>query len=244
MRTGCVQRLRVPRAQAAGQRGGWVLAAAVAGSVLACPCALGERSRSCTDCHRFEAALSHPVDIRASMAIPAQLPLENGRVTCVTCHEAGPGHPDGSERVLLRTGATGSGLCAQCHQPKSDRSGSHATGIAMRAHLKTGPDADSWTEQESRSCVECHDGAMAGDPGIPGIGGAGQGHPVGVKYGSHVQRPSAGGALVNVAALDPRLRLANQQVTCSTCHSPYSRQPRMLVMSNLRSKLCMSCHVE
>ena len=50
--------------------------------------------------------------------------------------------------------------------------------------------------------------------------------------------------LVDAARLDGRIRLFDQAVGCGSCHSVYSMQPKLLVTSNLRSRLCLSCHVE
>jgi predicted CXXCH cytochrome family protein len=54
--------------------------------------------------------------------------------------------------------------------------------------------------------------------------------------------PLADGPLVPQSALDPRIRLFDNKVTCGSCHSSYSDQDHELVMSNLGSKLCLGCH--
>jgi len=42
--------------------------------------------------------------------------------------------------------------------------------------------------------------------------------------------------------LDERIRLFDSRVGCGTCHSLYSKRAALLVMSNSRSNLCLSCH--
>ena len=207
------------------------------------------QTRDCASCHRFEAALSHPVDLRPSMAIPASLPLENGRITCQTCHDAGPGHSAGSGGVALRVTGLAGGICMACHQRSTDPESAHATGMSMRAHLRsTKARDDGLLDPESQSCIACHDGTAAADTGVGSRGHdrieAEQSHPIGVRYTAQRSSRRGDGALVPANALDPRLRLFGQAVGCGTCHSLYSRQDKHLVMSNLKSRLCLSCHVE
>ena len=95
--------------------GGGVVNAAVSGTMA--PHLTGEQ---CIRCHKVEAGFSHPVDMVPTMTIPAGLPLENGRVTCLTCHEDTPeahtqsrkGEHPGS---MLRMGLDETVLCGECH---------------------------------------------------------------------------------------------------------------------------------
>ena len=42
----------------------------------------------CTACHRHAGQSSHPVDMKPSFALPADMPLdERGLMTCATCHD-------------------------------------------------------------------------------------------------------------------------------------------------------------
>ena len=66
-------------------------------------------------------------------------------------------------------------------------------------------------------------------------------HPVGVRYRRDAGRRS-GSPLVPLDAVDPRIRLFDDRVGCGSCHSPYSTRDDQLVMSNERSRLCLSCH--
>ena len=198
-------------------------------------------ARTCAQCHDQTLGISHPVDVRPSMAIPAGFPLENGRLVCTTCHQSEPsGKPmDGS--MLRNPGAAM--LCAQCHAstPRSGPEG-HA-GTLVKAHpgalggtVARGATVQS-LDDESRQCMSCHDGNVAPDAGRHLAGGILESemlrdHPVGVAYRSAgVRRSDA--RLKPMERLDPRVRLFGGTVGCGSCHSVYSKQPSLLVTSNL-----------
>jgi predicted CXXCH cytochrome family protein len=43
--------------------------------------------------------------------------------------------------------------------------------------------------------------------------------------------------------MDPRIWLFEGRVGCGSCHSPFAGGEALLVMSNVGSRLCLSCHV-
>jgi hypothetical protein len=206
----------------------------------------------CTSCHEIDPLFSHPVGVVPSMLVPTHLPLEDGRITCVTCHDydhfrkAATG-PDEGSALLRSPGRQGPAFCSQCHFGKEpDRKTMHATA-AGRAHLlrpdrrvERARDADSKTP--SRKCLSCHDGTIASDATSRSAWarfGAG-GHPVDVVYQGRTARARRN--LRPVAFVDARIRLANGRVGCEACHSLYSQRKGLLVMSNRGSRLCGSCH--
>lgn len=208
---------------------------------------------SCTTCHRMEPLFSHPVGVRPHMPIPQHLPLQGGLMTCGTCHVADANHRRGSG-AMLRSPTT-SGLCAECHLKTGDGSATaHAAGLG-RAHLEskgwfdrsTSSSPHAVLDSESKSCIGCHDGSAAGDAGAhaaePAAGSEPSGHPIGVPYQWNARRDGETG-LVAPTHLDPRVRLFGRQIGCGSCHSVYSPQRNHLVMSNLQSRLCLSCHIE
>lgn len=157
-------------------------------------------------------------------------------------------------------------FCAQCHSGQAlTRQSMHPTGLD-RAHLSwrlppLGSNKIASTRQRqantvslptddgSRSCVTCHDGSVATDAtgrgGSSGFGHSdGGSHPYGIPYqralSSH--RNTSDMSLRPANTLNTRIRLFNGQVGCQSCHSPYSTQRGLLVMSNDSSKLCLSCH--
>jgi predicted CXXCH cytochrome family protein len=218
-------------------------------------------SDRCLTCHRIDAIYSHPVEIIPVSPPPADLPLFQGRMTCVTCHEydvldSSHGR-DSRGRSWLRGRGAPSELCLDCHEASHRTSADlHAVNLA-RAHLhwpagNLGPEprpaAGGQLDPESTSCLTCHDGSVAlgvdehtSSSLMMRTGAIGAGHPVGVEYDDSGSRWS-GAPLVPLSRLDSRIRLVGRQVACGSCHSPYSALEADLVMSNFRSALCLSCH--
>ncbi len=203
-------------------------------------------SDSCLKCHQVDPLFSHPIDVIPKVGMRSNLPLREGRMTCMTCHyEPGPDHAiQGRARAtgdaLLRTGAASELLCMECHI--ADSTSKHGAGIG-KAHLawpgRKPAAIINELDTESQNCLTCHDGATASAVSTrptPGAGVFGNSHPVGVNY-------SRGPAQTVAAQVrDSRIRLFEGTVGCGSCHSPYSRQPGQLVMSNFKSALCLSCH--
>lgn len=201
------------------------------------------RTSSCVECHRFSSVLSHPTGVRPSMKIPEDLPLVGGEIACVTCHDASADHGSTHTKVGVRRG--GNGLCSRCHAA-SDGFG-HASAGGMLAHLRSdsvGSRFMDGVDAESSSCLSCHDGAMASGGEVHALGvGASNTHPMGPRARLDSSMATEG-RLVDPSSLDGRVRLFGKAVGCGSCHSVYARSANMLVMSNLRSRLCLSCHVE
>ncbi|MCX5690013.1 MAG: hypothetical protein NTV94_09575 [Planctomycetota bacterium] len=208
----------------------------------------------CDACHAFDSGFSHPTGVVPSMNVPQNLPLVDGRVSCLTCHTDDAARPHGSHTSgrseMLREGTSAAGLCSSCHQPGQGAKRGHHGSDLVRAHLQTA----TWKaapsgamDAESRSCVACHDGSMAKDAGGHGMSGATLGssgdHPIAVAYRSKPATHTEDEVrLVNMGALDRRVRLFDRTVGCGSCHSVYSGRQDLLVMPNIRSQLCLSCH--
>lgn len=204
----------------------------------------------CVECHRFDAGLTHPVQVVPSMATPKTFPLEAGRVTCVTCHDAGPRHATDHTRVGIRGGETPS-MCVQCHQGASPKTKAIHTVAVQRAHfvpesrvrtLSTALSLDT----ESKDCMGCHDGTAASEAGSHSVRSndldTPSDHPIGVPMRTTERTRRGDFKLANAGSLDRRVRLFNGNLGCGSCHSVYSKQPAELVMSNQKSKLCLTCH--
>lgn len=191
------------------------------------------------------------------MAVPDSLPLENGRVGCVTCHDeqALDGHEArrGVGNPQLRFEAGVGALCTECHQSsESNRIQGHATGL-RRAHLekrskKSAPASRPSLDSESQICLQCHDGTTAPDTVAHAEGRTltepGSDHPVGVAYdASRARERGLEASLVNEGKLSSRIRLFDGTVGCGSCHSVYSGTKDLLVMSNFKSGLCLACHL-
>jgi len=105
-------------------------------------------------------------------------------------------------------------------------------------------------------CIGCHDGTV----GTSTIGsshallaGVREGfdmpagfvwrdHPIGVRY------PARRGGYRPAAFVEAKgkMRLPDGRIECVTCHDPHNRSgfPKMLVMTNRRSALCLNCHLK
>ncbi|MCL4222259.1 MAG: hypothetical protein KJZ65_12915 [Phycisphaerales bacterium] len=218
---------------------------------------------NCNGCHVPSATFSHPVNVRANMQVPSSLPLQNGTMTCVTCHDDSSSALHSQARAsgdpMLRGGiASSAGLCVQCHERTFAGSrDAHAMGVG-KAHLqweRRGPHENprpamsrggfERIDAESQGCLECHDGSTATKVGERRTGdlfehGSRQEHPIGVSYKARKGRDAI--PLKPVQSLDKRVRLFDGTVGCGSCHSVFSQHDGLLVMSNMRSALCLSCH--
>ncbi|MBL4699916.1 MAG: hypothetical protein JKX85_01535, partial [Phycisphaeraceae bacterium] len=111
---------------------------------------------NCNNCHVSDALFSHPVNVPASMSVPLGMPLENGRVTCITCHDNSSSQLHMIARVnhspMLRdTGAVS--LCQQCHDPmQSSRTAMHGAMLGQ-AHMTPMSTRRSFGSMPKRSFI-------------------------------------------------------------------------------------------
>lgn len=205
-------------------------------------------SPACARCHNDrDDAFSHPVNILPDTALPADMPLEEGRMACLTCHFA---HPETSEKSvrngnLLRKRGQGAHFCAHCHGLRSADhrvfEPAHRASIRNRYHSGT-------LDPYSLQCMECHDSHITRVSRTTGGGRwqpfdiSRQNHPVGISYLQTAARFPR--AFAPAAALPRQLRLYDDQIGCGTCHSAYSKARFMLTVDNSRSRLCLSCHAK
>jgi len=149
--------------------------------------------------------------------------------------------------------------CTACHIPKKDDAPKAAPLWNQRADLKrrfNGQDKRvSRPGDGTRICLQCHDGTIA----KPVAGGvkterfvytkhprlftAGHGrsdHPVGIIY------PTFSDDFHPIATVLSKgtVLLPHGRVECTSCHNPHNQTdaPFMLVRSNARSALCLTCH--
>lgn len=85
----------------------------------------------------------------------------------------------------------------------------------------------------SYQCVSCHDGSIAPATRYS--------HPVGIEYPMYSTYISH---FVSRGALNRRIILIDGKVGCLSCHNPLNPGRNHLVMSNDRSRLCLSCHMK
>jgi predicted CXXCH cytochrome family protein len=98
------------------------------------------------------------------VTVPADMPLEDGKMTCRTCHSAhapGRGVPDFTNIVFVRMPKGGGELCAQCHPQKAEppEKGTHPLGampFALPDKLKHEGARSGGHEQKNLTCQTCH----------------------------------------------------------------------------------------
>lgn len=206
----------------------------------------------CKSCHKEE-DLSHPVDLKPSMKVPANLPLDwKGDITCITCH---PVHQKGFGEARLRSKVGGQGFCIQCHSNLENELHKVSLGTA-HASSTTGAkyipgEAGVSLDELSIKCMSCHDATFAKDSIVEDFSSRllhettyelGVSHPIGVSYIEAKRKYK--GAYRRVDELPRQIKLFGGIVGCGTCHNPYSKKHNALVMSNEGSALCLACHVK
>ena len=201
----------------------------------------------CVGCHAdLKQSQPHPVDILPNISVPADMPLVNGRLGCITCHYYHPYSDKYKNRSgnLLRRPGKGAFFCAACH-------GIDSKGHVVFENIHRDSDCvsaiNSSLDLYTLQCVECHDRYLDRSFGADAGGGRSRfnrrsNHPVGVSY----EKISAKNPLeFNLPySLPPNIRLFNGKIGCGTCHNAFSNEKSMLVMNNWRSQLCLKCHIK
>lgn len=171
---------------------------------------------------------------------------------------------EGSKHDFSNKDWAGGDSCGACHSPHRVEAPKAAPLWEPNANLKkrfgaaSGGAAKETSAAPGRGtllCIRCHDGTVARDtisgvgtdrfvnvqnPGVFGTGHGATDHPVGVEYPKidrgyrPTENVTAGGAV----------QLPAGRVECTSCHDPHNQSgfSPMLVMSNSRSALCLTCH--
>jgi len=165
---------------------------------------------------------------------------------------------EGSKHDFSNKDWSGGDLCSACHSAESDKPAAaplweenadlnRTFGTPLTRSKAAGPG--------TTVCLRCHDGTIARDtiagaeggrfvnrenPGLFGTGHGTGDHPVGVDYPQFDRdyRPAT-----SVTAMGT-VQLPDGKVECNSCHDPHnmSGEEYMLVTSNARSALCLTCH--
>jgi len=166
---------------------------------------------------------------------------------------------EGSKHDFTSKDWSGGDLCAACHTPHRHEPPRAAPLWQPAADLTRrfgsaigGPGGPALG---TLMCMRCHDGTLARDtlgglkqsrflnvsnPAIFTTGHGTNDHPVNVEY-PQFDRGYRPLNFVTAAGLIP---VPDGRIQCSSCHEPHDAQdqPYMLVMSNARSALCLTCH--
>jgi len=202
-------------------------------------------SRACNSCHlQLEKKKSHPSDIYPSMTIPADMPLVEGKMTCITCHFA---HPKENFQFLskqhyyLRRQVKGVFFCSSCH--KIDDKG-HIVYANIHSGSYKVTDTGTRIDKMSLECIQCHDTYLKDNASSLGAGTWNHfreslPHPIGISY-KRIQSEKMSD-FKSPGMLNREIRFFDDNIGCGTCHNIYSKAKNMLVMAN-KGQLCIECH--
>ncbi len=163
----------------------------------------------------------------------------------------------GSKHDFSDAGRLPRDLCLPCHTPHISASEAPllVASAAGRGSTRSYQTRVGELDAASLICLSCHDGTVASDvyagphalswadaasAARPQGGSRLSSHPIGVmqpKNASGYHPPAA-------VTHDGRIKLPDGRIQCTSCHDPHNRERHagMLVMSNARSRLCLSCH--
>jgi len=203
----------------------------------------------CSECHSISAQNSHPIGMTPTMTVPDDFSLDwAGKMTCATCHD-----PHSDNLSFLRSSARGKDFCDLCHLGSLPLGGGKHVGSVGIAHGKSGVVDSSSSygqvvDEITLECLNCHDGVIASDASYKVLGGdaltyqrRGLSHPIGMDYRKAALQDRE---LRAVELISPLIALYDGKVGCASCHNPYSRQRRMLILDNTGSALCRECHIK
>lgn len=169
----------------------------------------------------------------------------------------------GSKHDFSQAPWSGGDLCSPCHVPHRDEIPKAAPLWDPKADLNrvfgTPLTSEARPGAGTLSCLRCHDGTVARDtfgrgtagvphprfvnslhPGFHAAGLDASNHPVGVPYPQFDEdyRP------ITFVTARGQVVLPAGRVECVSCHDPHNMAglPYMLVVSNARSALCLTCH--
>ncbi len=203
---------------------------------------------ACRACHlEQEKMKSHPSSVYPSMTIPGDMPLTNGKLTCLTCHFV---HMKENVRYFtkkhnfLRRQVRGMFFCTICHNIDKDR---HLVFDNIHPGSYTVTDNSTRVDRTSLGCIECHDTHIKSPVRSLGAGNWNHNkkeynHPIGISYRKLTSRKM--NEFRPEGVLNKSIRLYNGKIGCGTCHNIYSQEKNMLAMSNRKSRLCLECHIK
>ena len=166
---------------------------------------------------------------------------------------------EGSKHDFSSEEWTGGDACSACHGPDRTDPPPAAPLWDATADLNrvfgTPLSGEAQAGNATLVCLRCHDGTIAKDtvskqakdrfankqnPGLFQAGHERSDHPVGVEYPQidKYYRP------ITSVISTGKVPLPEGRVECTSCHDPHddSGEKHMLVISNARSALCLTCH--
>jgi predicted CXXCH cytochrome family protein len=201
---------------------------------------------ACEDCHRnVKETQMHPTDVYATIPVPEDMPLTDGKLTCITCHYV---HPKKGKQLIekhyfLRRLVRGPLFCSICHELNEK---GHVVVDKIHPGSFEVTDHEASIDRVSLGCIECHDTYFKEKSDRIGVGNwrhtSKMTHPIGVLY--REARSKKMNSFRPESMLKKEIVLFVGKIGCGTCHSIYSSNRAMLVMDNMGSRLCRECHLK
>ncbi len=166
---------------------------------------------------------------------------------------------EGSKHDFSNEDWAGEDACGACHTPHRSVPPKTAplwdTSADLSRTFGTSAADGSTPGRGTTLCLRCHDGTIAPagaagahresfafstHPGAVSTGYATSEHPVGVEY----PRTDKGFRPLTSVVASGTVTLPDGMVECVSCHDPHDEAGlyAMLVTSNARSALCLTCH--
>ena len=213
-------------------------------------------SRLCLECHAgIRLSMSHPINMTPGFDTPRDMPLDwKGEMTCTTCHFAhiDPENQADANPYYLRRNSRGKAFCLECHQHDQGPGISIGHEMALE-YAHQGKESEETRskfslDRDSINCLGCHDGSLAVDSGGNIAGGVwrhggpdiGNSHPVGSLYSEAARKIR----LRPAEMLPDTVQLPDGKLGCLSCHNMYARNKYLLAIENVRSRLCLTCHLK
>ena len=166
---------------------------------------------------------------------------------------------EGSKHDFSNQDWTAGDKCSACHGPERAEPPAAAPLWDAQADLNRVFGTPLSREQHAGNgtlvCLRCHDGTIAKDtvsdqakerfahrqhPGLFSSGHERSDHPVGVEYPRFDRGYRPASSVIDSGTVT----LPDDKVECISCHDPHNSTgvAPMLVTSNVRSALCLTCH--
>jgi len=206
-----------------------------------------EVTAGCKTCHPEPGEdKSHPTDLYPKLSVPKDMPLIEGKLTCVTCHFVHPKEDTyaAEKNYFLRRQVRGVFFCNICHELDKQK---HIVSGNVHAGTYRVTDRSTRIDRMSLECIECHDSYIKEPVRSLGAGtwnhyNKEYNHPIGISYKNISDRDIRN--YKPAGMLSSEVKLFDGKIGCGTCHNIYSGENYMLVISNRNSRLCFECHIK
>ncbi len=200
---------------------------------------------ACQTCHtEYAKTQSHPTSIYPTLSIPRDLPLTEGRLTCLTCHFV---HVKDDMKLrkkhnFLRRQVSGMLFCSACHEINEKR---HIVFDNVHKGEYEETNRSTRIDRMSLECITCHDRYLVEPKDSLGAGNWNHynkefSHPIGISYSKASSRSMR--KFRPASMLNKKIKLYNGNIGCGTCHNIYSKEKGILILNNQNSSLCLECH--